>query len=101
MAKYRVICKHYDNMDEGTMFNAPFGLDFLDFAADGNEVYEANGDNAQRIEDYLSDHSSVISFERLDPHGGARPGAGRKRDPESFDQRSYNAGYQAGMRAKR
>lgn len=30
--------------------------------------------------------------------GGARPGAGRKRDPESFDQRSYNAGYQAGKR---
>ena len=33
--------------------------------------------------------------------GGKREGAGRKRDPESFDQRSYNAGYQAGTRAKK
>ncbi len=31
--------------------------------------------------------------------GGARPGAGRKPDPSRFDERSYQAGYHAGLRA--
>lgn len=32
--------------------------------------------------------------------GGARAGAGRKPTPDAFDERSYQAGYKAGMRAK-
>ena len=63
---------------------------------------EADAAMSEQEAEY-AEEARIASYieEEKKRHGGARPGAGRKRDPESFDQRSYNAGYQAGLRAKR
>lgn len=55
--------------------------------------------------DAFQDEDGWHLFSRWNPtvprnRGGARPGAGRKHKPEKFDERSYNAGYQAGLRKR-
>lgn len=53
------------------------------------------------IEAEQAEEAWIASYieEEKKQRGGARPGAGRKPDPSRFDERSYQAGYKAGLRA--
>lgn len=97
MAKYRVICKHSENSDEYAIFGANWReFDFIDFDENGNEVYEMQTDAPSATEHFMDEQPAIISYERIETRGGARPGAGAPRQHESPE---YEQGYQAGYKA--
>ena len=96
----KVSAKYIEMMTAG--MSEPDEFDNGDSIRTPEEQAEIDADYALAEQEAAEEEEARIASyieEEKKQRGGARPGAGRKPTPEAFDERSYQAGYKAGLRA--